>query len=526
MSVMDSRVPLKQKSPKPFSFQQLVNLSKREQRFLAPLSIALGATFIFVTLNLLLVYLLSGQAYSLILVFLALGGIGICSLSFFLSRRTTTVDLGSWLLLGYTNVAIGIYFWFLGVEQPLPVAFFITMLLSLFLLPWTATLSFSLLELACIWLFFIFHLNGYDALIHLDRTGSTLLAMAFWIPLIFLPTGLGIYLWLQQKKSFELILDQARQLNQAMEEIEGKRQFGESVSQHIRTVTAELNATAAQQTTGSSSQVSTLIEVTEFLKELSYTAQKIADKAGEINYASEQMLTSARQVGAKAVIVAEASEQGLKSVEQTVERNQEVNELYVKLVGILTNLEQRSGEIKNILSLMQGISNETHLLALNAAIEAAGAGEYGERFAVVAGEVKALSDRSLKASREIGEILSKVELNIAEAALAANSGQATTQAAVSVARESGAAINMLVQTLRESAHEIGKIEQGLYTMHELTGEISFATNQQSSASDQAVASLQEVGTVAQQGASGSEQITSTAHELEELSLELSQVLAA
>lgn len=200
-----------------------------------------------------------------------------------------------------------------------------------------------------------------------------------------------------------------------------------------------------------------MTQATAFLVELASTAANITNRSSHINTAAQQVLDPVRQVKLTSQSVSQIGERGLDAVENTIQNNQQVNVWYDDLVGGLTELSQYSDQMKSVISLLHIISDETHLLALNAAIEAAGAGEYGSRFEVVAQEIRALSNRSLKASQDVAGLLLEVETGIRLAGQVVKNGKQATQVALEVAHQSGAVIHELAAVIRQNSQEVEKI---------------------------------------------------------------------
>jgi len=213
-------------------------------------------------------------------------------------------------------------------------------------------------------------------------------------------------------------------------------------------------------------------------------------------------------------------ESSAQAVYLTTQHNQQVNGFYDELRKKLGELEKSQAELKKVVRLIRELGDQTHLLSINAALEAAGAGEYGERFGVVAKEVRGLSDRSIQASYEVSKILGYVEDCIEGAATMAESGYQEMQIALAAAKGSGTIMNQLVVIIEQNNQEMENIEMAAVLMKEQAVEISQATNQQYSASMQGVEKLQLIGTIASQSSSGAVQVTSSTRTLEELARRL------
>jgi methyl-accepting chemotaxis protein len=147
---------------------------------------------------------------------------------------------------------------------------------------------------------------------------------------------------------------------------------------------------------------------------------------------------------------------------------------------------------------------------LNAAVESAGAGgAVGERFGVVASEVKKLAQRSAAATREVRGIIAQVQAATNAAVMATEDGLKETEKGVEVAHQSGDANEDIIQMVERTAA--------------LANAISLATQQQRTASEQVVATMREIAAGTRASAAGSQQAAGAAGELNAIALELRAV---
>ncbi len=468
----------------------------------------------------------TGYAIAWFQLICAILGIALTILCVRLSCSLTTVRLGSWIIVAYTIFNIAVNTFSSGTLLPVVGISIFPLILSLFLLPGWATVGFTLISIGICFTLYIVELLGYRAPLLQNATSEAIHAMVLWLIVIPAPVLVSSHIVKQIKQNLSLSLKQNQQLKEALKIIEEKRHFSQTAGEQLNSVIVELNAAATQQASGSHQQAAAITQSISSLEELAQTAREIALKADNIDELSKQVLALSEGVKDSVERVNLTGERGQRSVERTLDRNRQVSQLYITLVESFNNLQNQSVQIKGITELIHHISTETHLLSLNATLEAAGAGSYGERFGVVAQEVKKLADRSSDASREIGQILGLVENGIKKSVQVVKDGQNETEQALKLSVESGEIIRELAVAVNSSSEEMTKIAELIKPMSELTGVINFASNQQFSASKQSAEVLANLGIVAQQSATASIQLTRTANYLEELAQGLTESLNA
>jgi methyl-accepting chemotaxis protein len=254
------------------------------------------------------------------------------------------------------------------------------------------------------------------------------------------------------------------------------------LSTQLSTSAVEMSATSRQQASGSAQQASAISEVTSTIEEMGYTARQIAQSAENVAQVAEQTLAAVGR-GQSAVDESVAAMEGIKS---------RVQELADKVLA-LGEHSQRIGEIMEIIN---NIADETHLLALNAAIESAGAGEHGRRFTVVAAEVKNLANRAMDSSKEVRGIIAEIQRATNASVMAAEEGLKETERGVGQVYQAGRSMEEIVLLSQRTS--------------EAAQEISLATTQQRTASEQIVETMREIAEVANQTAESSRQLADAA----------------
>jgi methyl-accepting chemotaxis protein len=121
---------------------------------------------------------------------------------------------------------------------------------------------------------------------------------------------------------------------------------------------------------------------------------------------------------------------------------------------VVRNLRRQADEIGSILTVIDDVTAETSLLALNASIIASQAGEHGKAFEVVAGQMKALSDRVQASTQEISQVVRSVQGQAGEAAESSARGSASAQNGAELIRQVETALTNIARAAQESGHRM------------------------------------------------------------------------
>jgi methyl-accepting chemotaxis protein len=246
--------------------------------------------------------------------------------------------------------------------------------------------------------------------------------------------------------------------------VESLRQVMEKVSQSAQEVSVsavQLDNNAVKTADGSQHVVSQSDMVATASEEMAATSSDIANSC-------HQAADSSHSASATAL-------SGAAIVRETVEGMGRIAEKVRSSAGAVEQLGVRSEQIGQIVGTIEDIADQTNLLALNAAIEAARAGEQGRGFAVVADEVRALAERTTRATREIGEMIKSIQQETKLAVKAMEEGVDEVERGTGGAARSGQALEMILEQINDVTSQVGQIataaEEQTATTREITNNI-------------------------------------------------------
>ncbi|MGL4353766.1 MAG: methyl-accepting chemotaxis protein [Aeromonas popoffii] len=230
----------------------------------------------------------------------------------------------------------------------------------------------------------------------------------------------------------------------------------------------------------------------------------------EMSYVSQEVATHANNTADSAKQAQSAADQGKERFQQVIQSMHKVAAEAGKGADVVEGLANDSAQITSILTVIQGIADQTNLLALNAAIEAARAGEQGRGFAVVADEVRKLAGNTQQAVQNTQELIEKIRQSSTNAVNAITQSQQLTHQAVSEA------------DLAEEA--LGSIYKAISTINDMTYQIASAAEEQSSVSETVSGNLSKTNALANDIAQDATETAKASQALRQAADKLQQLL--
>ncbi|QOX80616.1 methyl-accepting chemotaxis protein [Trichlorobacter lovleyi] len=290
-----------------------------------------------------------------------------------------------------------------------------------------------------------------------------------------------------------------------------------SLMADIGVMVEQLRKVVGDMTQIASGVASASIQLQTTSLEISRAAEGASQQVNGIATASEEMSATSQDIARNCEAAAGASR---SSAETASDGEKIVHSAIGGMGGLATRVQEvahsvsalgtRSDQIGAIVGTIEDIADQTNLLALNAAIEAARAGEQGRGFAVVADEVRALAERTTRATREIGEMIKAIQQETHQAVTAMAESVTDVDASAGAAGSSEKALQEILMQIDAVTSQISMI--------------ATAAEQQTTTTSEVSNSLFQVSDVVQQAARGAAETATAASMLAREAQELQQLV--
>ena len=261
------------------------------------------------------------------------------------------------------------------------------------------------------------------------------------------------------------------EIGRLAEAFNGMAEGLESLVQEMRTSALEVQSSAAEirrqiekQAIASSQQAASVTETTATMEELAHTSRQIAENAESVSSIAQRTHVLSRN--------------GVDASGETVRGMDEIRERYETSTSEIRELRDKSERIGSVMRIINDIADQTKLIAFNAALEAAGAGDAGKRFSVVAAEVRRLAENVVESTSEIETLIREI--------------QDTSHRLMGLSEEGTGRIREGFDRVEKSGSYLQEIHDGANDTAKSSQLISLATQQLRTASEQMVGSLREI----------------------------------
>ncbi|MBD8603793.1 methyl-accepting chemotaxis protein [Pseudomonas sp. CFBP 8771] len=248
-------------------------------------------------------------------------------------------------------------------------------------------------------------------------------------------------------------------------------------SVQVTTSVTEIAATSKQQQATATETAATTTEIGATSREIAATSRDLVRTMGEVTSAADQ-----------ASSLAGSGQQGLARMEETMHQVMGAAELVNAKLAILN---EKAGNINQVVVTIVKVADQTNLLSLNAAIEAEKAGEYGRGFAVVATEVRRLADQTAVATYDIEQMVREIQSAVSAGVMGMDKFSEEVRRGMFEVQQVGDQLSQIIGQVQALAPRVLMVNEGMQAQATGAEQINHALSQLGDASSQTVESLRQ-----------------------------------
>lgn len=310
------------------------------------------------------------------------------------------------------------------------------------------------------------------------------------------------------------------------------------MNHHIRQLLHEVSDVSTSVTTQSEELTQSSNEVTAASEQIALTMQELATgsetQANNATDLSSRMVSFMTKVQAanedgssiqkSSNDVLDMTNQGTTLMKTSTTQMEKIDEIVHEAVEKVEGLDKHSQEISHLVSVIQGIADQTNLLALNAAIEAARAGEHGKGFAVVADEVRKLSEESSESVTSITDIVNRIQHESSTVSTSLRNSYQEVEQGTEQMMITGKTFEAISSAIMQMSNKINRIAEHLNDILENTEGMNSAVQEVAAVSEESAAGVEETSASTQQTNASMEEVAASSADLANLAEELNSLV--
>ena len=265
--------------------------------------------------------------------------------------------------------------------------------------------------------------------------------------------------------------------NDMMTELTALVSQAQRSSVQVTTSVTEIAATSKQQQATATETAATTTEIGATSREIAATSRDLVRTMTEVSSAADQ-----------ASVLAGSGQQGLARMEDTMHSVMGAADLVNAKLAILN---EKAGNINQVVVTIVKVADQTNLLSLNAAIEAEKAGEYGRGFAVVATEVRRLADQTAVATYDIEQMVREIQSAVSAGVMGMDKFSEEVRRGMAEVQQVGEQLSQIIHQVQALAPRVLMVNEGMQAQATGAEQINHALVQLGDASSQTVESLRQ-----------------------------------
>ncbi|MCU0089322.1 methyl-accepting chemotaxis protein [Pseudomonas koreensis] len=265
--------------------------------------------------------------------------------------------------------------------------------------------------------------------------------------------------------------------NDMMAELTSLVSQAQRSSVQVTTSVTEIAATSKQQQATATETAATTTEIGATSREIAATSRDLVRTMTEVSTAADQ-----------ASVLAGSGQQGLARMEDTMHSVMGAADLVNAKLAILN---EKAGNINQVVVTIVKVADQTNLLSLNAAIEAEKAGEYGRGFAVVATEVRRLADQTAVATYDIEQMVREIQSAVSAGVMGMDKFSEEVRRGMAEVQQVGEQLSQIIHQVQALAPRVLMVNEGMQAQATGAEQINHALVQLGDASSQTVESLRQ-----------------------------------
>ncbi|WP_447802007.1 methyl-accepting chemotaxis protein [Pseudomonas serbica] len=265
--------------------------------------------------------------------------------------------------------------------------------------------------------------------------------------------------------------------NDMMAELTSLVSQAQRSSVQVTTSVTEIAATSKQQQATATETAATTTEIGATSREIAATSRDLVRTMTEVSTAADQ-----------ASVAAGSGQQGLARMEETMHSVMGAADLVNAKLAILN---EKAGNINQVVVTIVKVADQTNLLSLNAAIEAEKAGEYGRGFAVVATEVRRLADQTAVATYDIEQMVREIQSAVSAGVMGMDKFSEEVRRGMFEVQQVGEQLSQIIHQVQALAPRVLMVNEGMQAQATGAEQINHALVQLGDASSQTVESLRQ-----------------------------------